>query len=150
MPPVTGRAVNYIGRSYWAEGAFQGDVAEDYPSTTASSAPLSTRRSAPTSRKSTASDFFHQLPIAPCRRSPRQVGGDELLQTLGCPPGRHPVVPAVSSQMRSASIVESPLRERIRVSAGMASHLPHACTNNDYGRASAAASSATIPERLDT
>ena len=28
VPPVTGRAVNYIGKSYWAEGAFQGDIAE--------------------------------------------------------------------------------------------------------------------------
>ena len=28
VPPVTNRAVNYIGKSYWAEGAFQGDIAE--------------------------------------------------------------------------------------------------------------------------
>ena len=28
VPPVTARAVNYIGKSYWAEGAFQGDIAE--------------------------------------------------------------------------------------------------------------------------
>jgi fibronectin type 3 domain-containing protein len=28
VPPVTNRTVNYIGRSYWAEGWFQGDIAE--------------------------------------------------------------------------------------------------------------------------
>ena len=28
VPPVTTRAVNYIAKSYWAEGMFQGDIAE--------------------------------------------------------------------------------------------------------------------------
>lgn len=28
VPPVTARAVNYIGKSYWNEGMFQGDIAE--------------------------------------------------------------------------------------------------------------------------
>jgi hypothetical protein len=28
VPPVVTRATNYIGRSYWADGLFQGDIAE--------------------------------------------------------------------------------------------------------------------------
>jgi fibronectin type 3 domain-containing protein len=28
VPPVTVRSVNYIGKSYWADGMFQGDIAE--------------------------------------------------------------------------------------------------------------------------
>jgi hypothetical protein len=28
VPPVTSRGVNYIGKSYWTEGIFQGDIAE--------------------------------------------------------------------------------------------------------------------------
>lgn len=28
VPPVTGRSINYIGKSFWAEGMFQGDIAE--------------------------------------------------------------------------------------------------------------------------
>ena len=28
VPPVTSRGTNYIGRSYWSDGLFQGDIAE--------------------------------------------------------------------------------------------------------------------------
>jgi hypothetical protein len=28
VPPVTSRGTNYIGKSYWSDGLFQGDIAE--------------------------------------------------------------------------------------------------------------------------